>query len=357
MAEEINMGMTAEDFASLNGGASDTVKEEVSDDTEKTLEPIAKPVVETATEEELENIAEKGEEDIISDEEEDKKEGDANYAKLLADMLVENKILDSSEEIASFDDLTNAFRASDDVIIEDYVGSLPDNIKALINASNEGLNTETSRDAIMSLTELEKIGDTKDTDVLKDLMRRDLKSSGYGDDYITKRLEAAEDTDMLKLEGDIAKKRMIEEAKASLEREKADIEINKKERERAMAEWQEGVTQNVSTSLTDRYKLNKNLQADIVKNVIEPVRIVEENGYQRPVSFLEDAIQKDSTLLAELTYLILSERVGKEAKGAAKHSTTNAVKELEKAMKNGRNLVPKGVVQTRKSPLTQFKLS
>jgi len=354
VGENISVEMSSEALTDLNGlipNNGNEVKEEVED---RELETV-KVEESTATLEELENsegVLKEGEikegaEDVVEDE-------DNNTALLMANLLVENKVLENTEGIEDFNGLINAFNVKDDEIVKKYLDSLPEETRRLIELGEEGVSSDTSTKAVLDLAKLEKLDKIEDVDMLKELVMRDLKEAGYNDEYIKKRIEMAEDNDTLKFEGNIAKDRLVSSAKISLEQEKREVELRRQEQEKALQEWQGSIKTSINETLVNRYEISDNIKEDVFNKVVTPVRTVSEGGFERPVSFLEDAITKDPTLLPEITYYIMTGRIGKEAK-VEKFKISDSIKAIERAMKKSTGKMPKGRMQ-RKSPMNNIKL-
>jgi hypothetical protein len=312
-------------------------------------EVIEKPIIV----EPVKGVPEEKETGVVIEEE---KEKIINYAKMMAEILAENKVLDSVEGIETFDDIVNIFNAKDEEIIDNYKNSLSPEIVKLIEVSSKGVVVDRVMDSILSIAEIESIKTKGDTESFKKIFMQSLKEDGYSEDYIKSRLETAEDTGTLKLEGMTAADRLLYRRNETIRKEEENSKVERQKQQEYYNKWMQDTETAINTILTDRYNINKNTQKEVLKSVLEPVEIVKQGGYDRPVSFLEKAISIDETLIAEINYLIMTNKIGAKAKeNIIKASTSKGIDAFEKAIKDA--TIPKGEVDVDRTRLmSNFKL-
>ncbi len=259
-----------------------------------------------------------------------------NVAKEFAKILVDNKVLDNIEGIETFDDITKLYEDGKKSTINDYVDSLPPAVKRMLEASNDGIDINQAKDTIMSLNSISELGDNvSDSKVLTDLLRTSLKMDGYGEEYIDKRVESAVDTATLELEGNVALKRLKSKHQDKLENLKIEAAKQREIQEELYNNWVSDTNTTINGQLKDRYSMSTKVGKEVADRVFNPIKVIKEGGMERPVSFLEDAIQSDPTLTAEIIYLIHTKKIGKNASSnLIKASTSKGISGLEKAIMN-----------------------
>jgi len=256
-----------------------------------------------------------------------------NYAKLTADLLIENNVLDKDSKVDNFDELIKAFDAKDEDVISNYLEGLPNEVQELIKYGNKGMDVSRVKQDLFNVKDLEAAKTAKlDTDTYKKYIKQSLMSDGYSEEYVNKRIESAEDTDSIKLEGDVAIDRLLVTSQARIKREEEENIRLSNERKQQYDNWVNNTESTVNTLLSDRYKINQKVKTEVLKSVLEPVEVVEQGGNKRPISYLEKALQEDPGLLAEINYLIIANKIGSKADSKLIESKrSNGIAAIEKA--------------------------
>jgi len=323
------------------------------------LNPDDSPIREEKPISDVESAAKEGGIPEIKDDEREQEqevEEVANVPKMLATLLVENKVLDTADNINSYQDLVNIFDVKDEEIINRYKQTLPEEVRSMIDMSSEGVDLKQVKESVLTLTELNKLNDKSDAETYKKIIAENLRLEGYPEEYIAKRIEQAEDTDSVKMEGKIAKERLISKRTKEIEQVKEDTKRREQEQLSAYNKWLEDTKANVNNSLASRYAMNADLKEKVIKSVIEPVDVIEENGIKRPLSYLERSLREDPLLLAEINYFIMTKKIGTKAE-PHKAEVSKAVENLENAYKNSRISGSNKTDSKYASPLSNLNLN
>jgi len=250
-------------------------------------------------------------------------EEEVNPVQLFKKLLVEESLLSDEVEIESFEDIANQFKAKDDDIVKGYVDELPQDLKERIFAYREGKDYNKIGKAISET--LDNVTDEmlKDEKIATKILETSLKRQGYSDEYIKKRVESAIDNDELEYESKIARDMENAYKASNLEKVKKEEEQRIIENKRVQEEWINNTKKHVEEKFAD---LPKNEQKALFESIVNPVRYEEGNGFKRPVSFIEDAITKDPTLLYKLNLAIMRN----DFSGEVKKAKTTAAMQLDR---------------------------
>jgi len=337
----------------LVNATNDDNKEEQKEETKDSVE--VKDKVKDKVPENVKSPENNKEEHNVEVEEE---EVEDNYAKMFAKLLVDKKVLENAEGIETFEDITKLYEEGKNNSVEEFISGLPANVRQLININNEGVDINKAKPTIDSLSFVNSLGDNvTDAKVLTDVFRKSLEMDGYSKEYIDKRIESAEDTGTLELEGNTAISRLKQKHQGQLEILKEEAKQQQVEQEKLYNDWVDMNNNTINITLKERYKLTPRLSKDIADKVFNPIEVVKEGGVERPVSYLERAMYDDPTLTAEIIYLIHTKKIGKDAKESIiRASKSKGIENLENALKKGnRKKATKGL-SLGSNPMTNFTL-
>jgi len=253
-------------------------------------------------------------------------------------LLKENKVLENNANITTYEDIVNELARKDEDVVKSYVSNLPEEIKTLIELGVSGVATTEVSNSVLKIGELKKIDiDKADVDTYKRLMQEGLKLEGYQKEYIKKRIEGAEDTDTLKYEATIFKKRLTSRYESEIENRKKEEETRILQEQEDYKKWYSNIESGVNDVVASRYGLHKNNVVDILDKVVNPIIVKDNKGNEHTTHYLENAFNLDPLLIPEVIYLIESNRIGAKATNKlARTSKSNAIKEIEKAYLKGK---------------------
>ena len=301
---------------------------------------------------EIEDINEENKEvDTQKNTQENEEVENNNIVSVFSNLLKENKVLDDDIKIENYDDLIGAFNVNKEKVVNEFINELPSDVKKLIELYGNGVNINAVKEDVLSLDKLKSISeDEKNEEVLESIFKSNLQAEGYSDEYIKRRIESAKDTDTLKLESEVAKKRMIERKEKAIEfRKQQDIE-NRIKQEEEYNKWIEKNKKIVNEDLTAKYGITNNIKNKVISNITEPIEVID----NRPVYYLEKALQEDDTLLAEITLLILTNKIGVNAVKSNNSNVSAGIKRLEEALGNVKQ-ASKG--DSKRPKIAKFNLS
>lgn len=242
----------------------------------------------------------------------------ANYQ-----LLVEKGILPEGLEVKSFDDLSNHINDLKLAGINEFRAELPKDIDSTIDAWSKGIDYNKSKERRQQISQFKNITDDmlKEENVALSIIKAYHKQLGDSDDYIKDRIDNIIDNDRTVLEAKRARAAMVkvQEANAKLV-EEAEIQKKAVETEKYNT-YREDVEDKIKNSdIFWGKKLSAVDQQSVVDAIFNPQAMKAKN---KDFKTLEEAIQEDPTIYAQLQYIYLKKMLGK--KGSLKF-ISNAVK-------------------------------
>jgi hypothetical protein len=246
-------------------------------------------------------------EDIVEEEEETGGSNDS-AVKVWAEFASERGLidLDEGEEIGDTEEfLVNKFNAKVEKVFQSYKDSLPETLKELLEAHEQGISIEDLLQSESRIAEYSSIDDNKlaeDTDLQKNIVKAFLRSQDFEEDEITEKLEKYEDALMLEGEAKSALKKLIK-----LEQREKEAYIKEAQHaEKTATEQYNQRIQSFTKSVMDKDEIiagipvTKEQKEEIVKLTTKPVAVAK-NGM--PITALKKMEMEDPDFLTKLAYV------------------------------------------------------
>lgn len=275
---------------------------------------------------ELEDNKEASEEK--ADDEQLKQVAQANYK-----LLVEQGVLPEGLEINSFGDLKNQIEDLKLAGITEVMDEMPDDLKSSVEAWRKGLDYRQATQRKTEILSYDKItdDDLKEKETALRLIREYHELMGDDAEYIKSRLDMAVDTDTFVVEAKRARKHLLN-VKKSQDQAKEQQELAElKRKEDAYNNYRTGMEKSIRDSeVFWGRKLSKVEQQNLVDAIFAPDTLKKRKTDFIP---LEQALNNDPSLLAQINYLYISGMLGKDGnlnilKNAAKSKATDELTKI-----------------------------
>lgn len=234
---------------------------------------------EDSSDEEEESSASKKKTTETEEEEESDSQSD-DFWKDLSVLLKEKGIVE--EDFDNPDKMVEVFGKEVEKGVNDWIDSLPDEVKDIVNAASEGLNGQSlkafieSKDNQIQLEAVEDSDIEEDVELAKSILRANLRATTkYSNEKIEKHISRLEDLDELVDEAKEAKSALIEIEKE----QRAEIKRQHDEAKEQEAERQKQLVQQVQKTVTETkeivpgLKLSDKEQKELLKMITTPVEL------------------------------------------------------------------------------------
>lgn len=256
---------------------------------------------EEETDDDVQNIGTESDDDESS-------EGDDSPIKAWAEFAAERGLieLNEGEEVGDSDEfLVNKFNERIQKVHEAYKENLPDVIKQLLDAHEQGIPLEElmeSESRIYEYSQIDKDKLSENVEMQKQLVSAYLKSQGFDDDEIATKVEKYEDNLLLEDESGSALKRLI---KLEQKEKETMIAQAKQANEQQMNAYKARVedfkkTVMDKTEIIAGIPVTKEQKEKIIKMTTQPVSTLKDGT---PVTALKKMELEDPDFLTKLAYV------------------------------------------------------